>query len=103
MILPDVNVLVNAFRSDAAYHDVCRVWLDEVVGQDARFGISPLSAVVRISTNRRAFQRPSTVSEALGLCDDLLGQPHCEVVAPDRGIGVFSSKFAVARMLGLIS
>ena len=84
MILPDVNVLVNAFRADAPYHAVCRAWLEKIISQDARFGISPLvlSAVVRITTNRRAFTQPSTLSEALGFCDDLLGQPHCEVVSP---------------------
>jgi uncharacterized protein len=84
MILPDVNVLVNAFRADATYHALCRQWLDRIIREDARFGISPLvlSAVVRISTNRRAFEPPSTLPEALGFCDDLLGQPHCEVVSP---------------------
>jgi predicted nucleic acid-binding protein len=72
VILPDVDVLVNAFRADAPYHAVCRSWLDRIIRQDARFRISPLVvSVVRISTNRRAFAQPSTLADALGFCDDL--------------------------------
>jgi len=84
MILPDVNVLIYAFRRDLSQHRVCRPWLASVVSGDERFGLSPvaLSAVVRITTNLRAFRTPSTIEEAFGFCDDLLGQPHCQVVEP---------------------
>ena len=92
MILPDVNVLIYAFRKDVTQHAVCRRWLTDVVEGDARFGLSPaaLSAVVRITTNPRTFKMPSPVDEAFGFCDDLLGQPHCQVVEPgERHWGIF--------------
>ena len=84
MILPDVNVLIYAFRKDMPQHVLCRAWLAGVVSSDARFGLSPaaLSAVVRITTNPRAFRTPSSVAEAFGFCENLLGQPHCQVVEP---------------------
>jgi toxin-antitoxin system PIN domain toxin len=84
MMLPDVNVLIYAFRQDVPQHAICRKWLDLVVAGDERFGISPLalSAVVRITTNPRSYKEPSSIEEALGFGDDLLGQPHCQVVAP---------------------
>jgi len=84
VILADVNVLIHAFRKDSPDHRVCKPWLDGVVSGDARFGVSPvaLSAVVRITTNRRAFVQPSAIEEAFAFCDDLLGQPHCEIVRP---------------------
>ena len=84
MILPDVNILIYAFRADLAQHAACRSWLKEVISGDARFGLSPavLSAVVRITTNVRAFKSPSAIEEAFGFCEDLLGQPHCQVVEP---------------------
>src|SRR5271166_5720345 len=58
MILPDVNVLIYAFRKDVPQHGVCRAWLAAVVLSDSQFGVSPrvLSAVVRITTNARAFR-----------------------------------------------
>jgi hypothetical protein len=37
MILPDVNVLVYAFRRDLPQHAICRAWLAGVVMSDARF------------------------------------------------------------------
>ena len=84
MILPDVNVLIYAFRRDTEQHDRCRNWLKTVIESDARFGVSPLvlSAVVRIATNGRIYARPSSLDETLGYCDDLLAQEHCELVQP---------------------
>jgi hypothetical protein len=84
MTLPDVNVLLYAFRPDDPHHVVCKRWLDDQVRGNARFGISPLalSAVVRIATNRRVYPLPSSLDDALGYCDDLLSQPHCEIVEP---------------------
>jgi toxin-antitoxin system PIN domain toxin len=84
MILPDVNVLIYAFRQDVAQHAICRPWINAIVESEAPFGLSPLtlSAVVRITTNPRAFRTPSTIREAFGFCDDLLGQPHSQIVEP---------------------
>jgi toxin-antitoxin system PIN domain toxin len=84
MMLPDVNVLIYAFRPEVLHHERCRAWLHEVVTGDVRFGISPLtlSAVVRITTNKRSFEEPSALADAFGFCEDLLGQPHCQVVEP---------------------
>jgi toxin-antitoxin system PIN domain toxin len=93
VILPDVNVLIHAFRTDSTEHKVCKSWLDQVVLADAQFGISPLvlSAVVRITTNSRVFVQPSTLEEAFGFCTALLSQPHCECVEPgERHWGIFA-------------
>jgi uncharacterized protein len=86
MILPDVNVLIDAFRRDAAHHDICRPWLEGVVAGDARFAMSrlALSTVVRITTHSRPFAVPSTLEEAYRFCDYLLEQPHCQVVEPSE-------------------
>lgn len=92
MILPDVNVLIYAFRPDLPQHQRCRRWLEGVIAGDASFGLSPaaLAAVVRITTNPRIFRQPSTLEEAFGYCDDLLGQPHCQRVEPgDRHWQIF--------------
>ena len=92
MILPDVNVLVYAFRQDVHHHEACRRWLVQVVSGEARFGVSPLAlaAVVRITTNLRSFREPSTTDEAFRFCENLLGQPHCQIVEPgERHWGIF--------------
>jgi predicted nucleic acid-binding protein len=71
MILPDVNVLIYAFRRDLPQRRVCRPWLAATVSGDARFGLSRmvLKAVVRITTNTRAFRAPSAIEEAFGFCE----------------------------------
>jgi toxin-antitoxin system PIN domain toxin len=84
MILPDVNVLIYAFRRDVSQHAVCRSWLDNIVTSDARFGVTALAlgAVVRITTNPHSFKMPSALDEAFGFCEDLLSQPHCQIIEP---------------------
>jgi toxin-antitoxin system PIN domain toxin len=84
MILPDVNVLIYAFRADVPQHSICNPWLSAMIASDARFGISPLAlaALVRVTTNQRSYRDPSTLTEAFAFCDYLLGQPNCQVVEP---------------------
>jgi toxin-antitoxin system PIN domain toxin len=84
MILPDVNVLIYSFREDTSHHTLCRAWLRQIVQSETRFGVSPLTlaAVVRIATDRRIFKNPSTPDDAFSFCEDLLGQPHCQIVKP---------------------
>lgn len=84
MILPDVNILVNAFRPDTPDHALCRSWLDKVINGDSRYGISPqvLSGVIRVATHHRVFARPSTLNETIEFCNFLLEQPHCAVIQP---------------------
>ena len=93
MILPDVNILVNAFRKDLADHRLCHDWLDSTVLDVARFGISPLSlsALVRVTTNKRSFRSPSSIEDAIGFCNEILDQPHCQVIEPgERHWSIFS-------------
>lgn len=87
MILPDVNILIYAFRSDAHQHQLCRTWLTRVVRDGRPFGMSPLalSALVRITTGFGALNHPSPPEEAFSFCNVLLGQPHCQVVEPREG------------------
>jgi uncharacterized protein len=92
MILPDVNVLIYAFRQGVPQHEVCRRWLDRVVGDETRFGISPLAlaAVVRITTNARTYAPPTSVEAAFRFCDNLLAQPNCQIVEPgSRHLDIF--------------
>jgi toxin-antitoxin system PIN domain toxin len=84
MILPDVNVLIYAFRKDVPEHAICHAWLNRVIEGATRFGISrlALSAVVRVTTNPRSYRIPSSLEEAFGFCEDILGQPHCQLIEP---------------------
>ncbi len=84
MILPDVNILVHAFRSDSSDHGICRSWLDRVVNGDALYGMAPqvLSGLIRITTHPKVFAMPSSRDEVFRFCDILLAQPHCVIIQP---------------------
>jgi len=98
MLLPDVNVLIYAFRSDSIKHRACKAWLDHIVAGDAQFGLSPLvlSGVARITTNPRIFKEPCELADVFGFCDDLLSQPHCEVVEPGERHWAIFERLCVA-------
>jgi toxin-antitoxin system PIN domain toxin len=84
VILPDVNVLIYAFRADDPSHGIARAWLNDVVTGESRFALSKLAlgAVVRITTEPRGHRQPASLADAFGFCDDLLAQPHCAVIEP---------------------
>lgn len=84
MILCDVNVLVYAFRRDMERHDAYRDWLSGEADGPAAFGVSDhvLSSFLRIVTNPRIFERPSTTRKALGFATALRERPNAVRVAP---------------------
>lgn len=103
MILPDVNILVHAFRSDTPDHAMCRIWLDGIINGDTRYGMAPqvLSGVIRITTHPKVFAEPSRLDEVLRFCDLLIAQPHCMVVQPgERHWDIFKRLCAEADARG---
>lgn len=103
MILPDVNVLIYAFRPDSDGHDRYRAWLESVVNSPAAYGMSPqvLSAVVRIATNPRIYNHPSTLESVLDFAGVLLSQPNCSVIHPGpRHWEIFSAVALQCRAAG---
>jgi len=103
MVLPDVNVLIYAFRIESPFYDLCSAWLARTIEGDAQFGVSPLalSALVRITTNGRTFHQPSTHDEAFGFCEDLMAQPNCRIVEPgERHWSIFRRICAEADITG---
>ena len=74
MILPDVNILIYAYRQDATDHKLYRIWLEHAFAGDEPIGLADavLNSVVRITTHPRIFRPPSPIEDALGFIEDLL-------------------------------
>ncbi len=53
MILPDVNVLIYAFRNDSADHERYLDWLETAINGPQAYGVAPqvLAALVRMTTH----------------------------------------------------
>jgi toxin-antitoxin system PIN domain toxin len=103
LILPDVNVLLYAFRTDVPEHPKHKIWLERVVNDEQTYGISPqaLASVVRIATQPRFFSQPSILTEALDFASALLDHPHCQVIEPGpRHWDVFTNLCRVAQAKG---
>ncbi len=103
MILPDVNVLLYAFRPDAENHAAYRSWLEEVINSEKAYGMSPqvLASVIRIATHPRVFARPDPLADALAFAKVLLDQPHCQIIEPGpRHWGIFTKLCRNANAYG---
>lgn len=85
MLLPDVNVLLYAHRSDSTPdHPQYADWLERLATGPEPFALSVLvlAAVMRIATNPRIFDPPSTLEEALAFVAELVDRPGARIVAP---------------------
>ena len=83
MRLPDVNVLIYAFRDAAPDHDRYRSWLEALIEAEEPFAIADvvLSGFVRVATHPRVFEPPASLDEAFGFADALLKSPNAIRVA----------------------
>ena len=87
MLLPDVNVLVYAHRTDSTEdHARYAEWLTGLATGPEPFALSilALAGLVRIVTNPRVFRQPSGLEEAFAFSTELLRRPTARVVAPGR-------------------
>jgi toxin-antitoxin system PIN domain toxin len=103
MILPDVNILLYAFRIDSRRHSDYHGWLEDTLNGDAPFGISSqtLASLIRISTHPRIYVNPSSLEEALSFCAAIVDSPGCTIVHPgDRHWSIFSGLCRDARVKG---
>jgi toxin-antitoxin system PIN domain toxin len=103
VILPDVNVLLYAFRADSPAHAAYRQWVETLVNAPAAYGMAPqvLASVIRISTHPRIYVQPSTLDEAIEFCRILLTPNTCTVLHPgDRHWDIFLDLCAKSRATG---
>ncbi len=84
MLLPDVDILVHAYREAAPDHRRFRAWLEDLVNGDETYGMSDLvlSGFLRIVTHPAVFNPPSTIHDALSFLEDVRDQPNCVAVVP---------------------
>jgi toxin-antitoxin system PIN domain toxin len=94
MLLPDVNVLLHAYREDAADHPQYKAWLDATLASPEPLGICDpvLTDVLRIVTHPRIFVPPTPIGPALEYAGRLRDHANVARVAPgERHWALFSS------------
>jgi toxin-antitoxin system PIN domain toxin len=103
VILPDVNVLVYAFRGAAPGHPDYHDWLQDQVNRQEAFGLSELvlSGALRILTHPRVFSPPTPTAAALAFLEVLRSAPNCVLVQPGaRHWEIFTRLCATANAKG---
>jgi uncharacterized protein len=103
LILPDVNVLIYAYRPDSVDHVRYKTWLEAAVNGPSAYGIAPqvLSSVVRICTHPRIFAQPDRVADVLHFGRTLLEQPNATIIVPgERHWSIFESLCSQAKATG---
>jgi len=83
MLLVDINVLVNAFRHEAAEHERCHAFVEEMINGDSSYAVSDyvVNGFIRIVTNGRIYKDPDTLDRAVRFADSYRNQPHASVVS----------------------
>lgn len=86
MILPDVNVLVFAFRREIDQHEQYAAWLTQLVGGADELALhdAAVAGFLRVVTNPRIFDRPAPTALALDFVHRLVTAPRARWLAPSR-------------------
>ena len=84
MVLPDVNVLIYAFRRESARHAEYKEWLLRTANAPEGFALCDLvlSGFVRVLTHPRIFQDPESAESAFACIEPLLARPNCVRISP---------------------
>jgi toxin-antitoxin system PIN domain toxin len=80
----DVNILVNAFRPDAARHREFLQYVQSLIEADQPFAISSVvfSGFLRIVTHPKIFKYPNELKDARKFSDQLRSPAHFVPVEP---------------------
>ncbi|MEE8485137.1 MAG: type II toxin-antitoxin system VapC family toxin [Acidimicrobiia bacterium] len=103
MKLFDVNVLVNAYRSDADHHEPCRAAVEDAISKPAAFALAPivLSGFLRVVTHRRVFKTPTSLIDAIEFVEVLQAMPQAVTIRPGpRHWDIFTALCLEARARG---
>ena len=84
MIIPDINLLVYAYNSDAPFHDGARVWWEARMSGSGSVGLPWIVSLgfVRIMTTRAVLTDPLTSEVAIGHVRSWLRRPQTHVLVP---------------------
>ena len=84
MIIVDANLLIYATNSDLPEHSTARSFIDMQLSGAVHLGLPWLVVVafVRLTTNRRVFERPLSVQESLAIVNGWLQLSSVEMINP---------------------
>jgi uncharacterized protein len=96
--LPDVNILIYAHRLESPEHERYAEWLASVAQGPEPFALSELGAsgFVRIVTNARIWEQPTTIEDALEFIRRLRSRSNARLLTHGPASWDIFSKLCVA-------
>ena len=84
MILPDINLLVYAYNSDAPFHQAAKAWWEECLSGERPVGLpwAAMLGYLRLVTSRSVLVDPFTPAEAIGHVRSWLERPQAQILQP---------------------
>ena len=84
MIVPDINMLLYAEVDAYPMHSVARAWWEKLLNGDRAVGIAPvcLFGFLRTGTNRKIFDNPLSLEDAIDRVERWLAQPNVTCLVP---------------------
>lgn len=84
MILPDLNLLVYAYNSDAPGHRRAKAWWESCLSGTRPVGLPWVVTLgyLRLTTSRRVLLDPFTTQEAIGHIRSWMERPQVQILQP---------------------
>ncbi len=84
MILPDINLLVYAYNSDAPGHRRAREWWEDSLSEDRLIGLpwAVILGYLRLMTSRSVLLEPFTPQETIGHIRSWLERRQVQILEP---------------------
>lgn len=106
MILPDINLLVYAYNSDAPGHLRAKSWWEACLSEDRSVGLpwAVLLGYLRLMTSRSVLVEPLSPEEATGHIRSWLERPQTQILVPGpRHLDLLDGLLRAARISGSLT
>ena len=84
VLIPDINILVYAYDSDAREHARAREWWERTLTQSRPVGMPWITVMgfIRIGTHRAILNAPMATKDAIRIVRAWLNVPRVQIIAP---------------------
>jgi uncharacterized protein len=105
MVVPDVNILLYAFREELPGYEQARRWLDDALDGAEPVGLPDivLSGFLRIATHPRIYDPPTPIDDALTFVEAILKRDNVIRVDPGpKHWGIFEAFCKNLQLRGVL-
>ena len=106
MIVPDINLLIYAYNSDAPHHAAARKWWEGLMNGRRPIGIPAVVTVgfIRIATTSAVLERPFPVAETFDIVESWFSRRQVAWLEPGpRALDIFREAMILSHATGRLA